>query len=79
MMEAIDIKSTDAKYIITVDKSIVDMEIILDILEKLKLECLAKNIDFNENIVNLSEEIKKSWWKKNKDRFLEGIVNEDSD
>jgi hypothetical protein len=71
-MEAIQIKSTNGELTIKVDKSRIDLDIILDFLERLRVEFLAQKIDFDEKILKISDEIKENWWSKNKDRFLTG-------
>ena len=69
-MEAIELKSYKNKYLISLDKSYFDKEIIYNLLERLRIEYLAKKISFNKSIEDLGEEIKEEWWKKNKDKFL---------
>ena len=69
-MEAIELKSYKNKYLISLDKSYFDKEILYNLLERLRIEYLAKKISFNKSIEDLGEEIKEEWWKKNKDKFL---------
>lgn len=69
-MEAIELKSYKNKYLISLDKSYFDKEILYNLLERLRIEYLAKKINFNKSIEDLGEEIKEEWWKKNKDKFL---------
>lgn len=71
-MEAIQVSSTNGEVTIKLDKSKIDLDIILDFLERLRIEFLAKKIDFNEEILKISDEIKENWWSRNKDRFLTG-------
>ena len=72
-MEAIQIKSTNGELTIKVDKSRIDLDIILDFLERLRVEFLAKKIDFDEEVLKISDEIKTNWWSRNKERFLTGV------
>ncbi len=70
-MEALEIKSTKDRMIISIDKSSIDSDYIIELMERLKVETLAKKVDFNKGILKLADEIKKKWWKENKDEFLE--------
>lgn len=71
-MEAIQVSSTNGELTIKVDKSRIDMDIILDFLERLRVEFLAQKIDFDKEILKISDEIKENWWSRNKDQFLAG-------
>jgi hypothetical protein len=65
------VTSSENKVIVSIDKSLMDKEYVLEILERLRLEYLAKKADFNESVMGLSRRIKTDWWKKNKESFLE--------
>ena len=69
-MQAIDLQTTDDRFLISIDKSLVDKEFLLDLVEKIRLEYLIRKADFDESIEDLGEEIKADWWQKNKDRFI---------
>jgi hypothetical protein len=69
-MEAVEIKSTKNRMVISIDKSSVDSDYIVELTERLRTETLAKRIDFDKKILKLAGEIKKKWWKENKDEFL---------
>jgi hypothetical protein len=70
MMGALEIKSTKDRMIISIDKSSIDSDYIIELMERLKVETLAKKVDFDKRILKLADEIKKKWWKENKDKFL---------
>jgi len=70
VMKAIQIKSNKDKFLITLDKSYFDKETLYNFLDKLRIEYLAKRIDFDESIEDLGDEIKNDWWKRNKKKFL---------
>ncbi len=72
-MEAIQIQSTENKIRILVDKNVVDIDFLVDLMEQLRIEYLAKKIDFSEDIISIGDDMKKNWWQKNKDEFLKGI------
>jgi hypothetical protein len=69
-MEAINIQSTEKKYVISIDKNAVDKDFLFDLLERLSIENLAQKVKMDDSIIDFGEDIKKEWWKNNKDRFL---------
>ena len=69
-MQAIDLQTTDDRFLISIDKKFVDKEFLLNLLEKLRLEYLIRKADFDESIEDLGEEIKGDWWQKNKSKFI---------
>lgn len=69
-MQAIDLQTTEDKFLISIDKNSVDKEFLLGLIEKIRLETLVRKADFDESVEDLGEEIKAVWWKKNKDRFI---------
>lgn len=70
-MQAIEVKSTDDKVIITIDKKAIDIDFLTHLLNKFRVEQLIEKANFDEEILKLSKEIKRDWWKKNKAEFLE--------
>ena len=71
-MEAVEVTSLKDRLVISIDKSLVSKEYLLNLLNRLYLEDLSKKADFDEKVLEISEEIKSNWWKENKDRFLNG-------
>ncbi len=69
-MEAINIQSTEEKYVISIDKNALDKDFLFDLLERLSIENLAQKINMDDSIIDLGEDIKKEWWQNNKDRLL---------
>ncbi|MDZ7318428.1 MAG: hypothetical protein ONB11_04690 [candidate division KSB1 bacterium] len=69
-MEAIQIKSTNGDLTIKIDKSKIDLDVILEFLDRLRVEFLAQKIDFDKEILKISDEIKENWWSRNKERFV---------
>jgi hypothetical protein len=69
-MQAIDLQTTNDKFLISIDKNLVDKEFLLNLIEKIRLEYLVRKVDFDESIEDLGEEIKADWWQKNKDKFI---------
>ncbi len=69
-MQAIDLQTTNDRFLISIDKGLVDKEFVVNLIEKIRLEYLVGKADFDESIETLGEEIKADWWTKNKDRFI---------
>lgn len=70
MTQPITLDTSDSRFIISIDKQAIDKKILLKYIESLRLELLAHEVDFDEDIEVLGREIKSEWWKKNKDRFI---------
>ena len=69
-MQAISLKKTPEKFLLSIDRSVIDTPSLLRLLERLRVESLGKKVDFGEDIELLGEEIKADWWEKNKKRFI---------
>ena len=69
-MARINIESTQDEYLIRIDKTLVDKTYVHQLLNLLQIEELAQRVDFDDSIIDLGEEIKTDWWKKNKARFI---------
>lgn len=69
-MTTFQIQHTAETVQVVFDKKHFSEEELLKILNFLRLEFLAKKIDFNEDIEALGNEIKHDWWLKNKNRFI---------
>jgi hypothetical protein len=69
-MEAVEVTSLKDRVIISIDKSLINKEYLLNLLDRLQVESLSQKANFDEKVLDISEEIKKNWWKENKDRFL---------
>ena len=69
-MNAIDIQNQADRYVISIDKKAVSQEFMLELLERLQFEQLARKIDFDDSILALVEEINSNCWQQNKQRFI---------
>jgi len=69
-VEAVEVTSLKDRVVISVDKTLVSKEYLLNLLDRLQLENLAQKADFDEKVLEISEEIKKNWWEENKHQFL---------
>ncbi|MEZ5041841.1 MAG: hypothetical protein R2828_18240 [Saprospiraceae bacterium] len=69
-MRAITLETQDNNYLIRIDKNSIDKDFLFNLIEKLRLEFLAQEVDFDEDIEELGKEIKSNWWKENKEKYL---------
>lgn len=69
-MEAIQFQSSADRYLISIDKSALDQETVLKVLEWLTVENLAQRVSIDNAVIELADEIKTDWWKQNKHRFI---------
>ncbi len=69
-MTKIQLDTQPDKYMISIDRSAVDRQWLVQLIERLRLEELAGQFDFGEDVEALGEQIKADWWAKNKSRFI---------
>lgn len=69
-MTHIQLETKADKYLISIDKATFNREWVAQLIEKLRIEELAKQFDFDEDIEAVGEQIKADWWAKNKARFI---------
>ena len=69
-MKSITIDSSDDRFIISIDKKLINKDLLLQFLDNLRMEFLARKVGFDKDIEDLGEEINEEWWEKNKDRFI---------
>lgn len=70
MENGINLQSTAENFIISIDKNFMDKVFLMKLLDKIRIEYLARKIAFDESIEDLGENIKQDWWEKNKARLL---------
>ncbi len=69
-MRAISLETEGDEFVIRLKKNSINETFVMELLRRLRMEQLAKEIDFDSGIDSLGEEIKADWWEKNKARFL---------
>ncbi len=69
-MKVIDFETTADKFLISIDKNAMKKESVLRIIKRVRQEYLAELADIDESVLELGEEIKATWWQKNKSRFI---------
>jgi len=67
---ALSLQTVDNRFLISIDKTYIDQDFLMRLMNRIRIEYLAKKIDFDETIEELGEEIKANWWEKNKDRLM---------
>lgn len=78
-MKAIELQTDETAFWLKIDKTAIDKEVLIDLIQRIRFEYLIKKADFDEDIVELGEEIKAEWWAKNKERLLgDALKNEES-
>ncbi len=70
-MEAISLESKDDQFLITIDKNSINTEVVVQLINRLRMEYLVEKAAFEDDIEKLGEEIKSEWWSNNKSRLLE--------
>ncbi|MCI0611951.1 hypothetical protein L0244_03080 [bacterium] len=72
----IDITFEAEDVVLKFPKRLVSSAYLQNFLEKLRLEMLAmKSLMTEEQVWELSEEVKQQWWDKNKEAFLNRVRN----
>jgi hypothetical protein len=69
-MNAINIKTIKDQVVIKVDSSLINIDFLNKLYSRVRVEELAKKAKFDNKVVKIGEEIKKDWWKKNKNKYL---------
>jgi len=70
-MNPISVQSQKDFIQITLDRTLVPMDFLLDLLDTLQIEYLAKEINFSDDMLQIGEDIKREWWQKHKRQFLQ--------
>jgi len=78
-MQDFSIKSLGEQIIITVDRSLMSLESLNRLFERMRIEQLVKKANFRDEVVDIGNEIKRDWWQKNREQYLEGISDADRD
>ena len=69
-MKPISISTQADRFVISIDKNHLPKEVLLQFVDQLRVEALAQQVDFSEDIEALGEEIKAAWWEAHKSRFI---------
>ena len=78
-MNAITVNTTPDKYLISIDRTLMDKPAFRTFFERLRLEVLADSMDTDEaDLQQISEKIKEGWWLKNKEAVMLRLANHSS-
>lgn len=69
-MKSITLDSSEDRFIISIDKKVINKDLLMQFIDNLRLEFLARKVNFDESIEELGEIIKEDWWRDNKERFI---------
>lgn len=69
-MSTIAVKSFKDKIVVTLDKTESNVDMLLSFLDRLEIEQSVRKIDFSDDILKISRDIKSKWWQANKKRVL---------
>lgn len=72
-MKGLNIQSKSNQIIITISKNKFDENYLLNMIERMNIEYLAKKADFDERVLDIAEEINENWWKENGRNFLKDV------
>ncbi|OQX23026.1 MAG: hypothetical protein BWK80_28080 [Desulfobacteraceae bacterium IS3] len=78
-MRNFSMQSVGNQVVITVDLSFMNIESLNRLFERLRIEELIQKADFSDEITEIGTEIKQSWWQRNREQYLKGIINENRD
>lgn len=69
-MNSVEVHTNAQEYVIHIQKNAVNTQLLNDFLERVKIEALANKIGFDDEVLEIGEEINKNWWQQNKSRFI---------
>jgi len=78
-MKNFNIQSVGNQAVITVDLSFMNIESLNRIFDRLRTEQLIQKANFSDEINEIGPEIKRAWWRKNREQYLKGVTDADCD
>ncbi len=69
-MDAITFETKDDKFLISVDRQSFKEEFVMQLVSQLHMQYLTDKVAFGEDIENVGEDIKATWWDNNKSKLL---------
>jgi hypothetical protein len=76
-MKNFSIQSAGNQAVITVDLSLISIESLNRLFERLRTEELIQKAGFSDSLVEIGTDIKQSWWRKNREQYLKGALDAD--
>ncbi|MCP4404579.1 MAG: hypothetical protein GY801_45665 [bacterium] len=78
-MQNFNIQSRGDQIVITIDRSLMGLESFNRLFERMRVEQLVQKANFSDDVIEIGTEIKRDWWRKNREQYLEGIADADRD
>lgn len=69
-MNSVEVHINAQEYVIHIQKNAINTQLLNDFLERVKIEALANKVGFDDEILEVGEEINRNWWQQNKARFI---------
>jgi hypothetical protein len=69
-MTGIALSANEQQFLLTIDKNVISKAKLEQLLERIRLEFLVEQANFDESIEALGDDLKADWWAKNKARLL---------
>ncbi|MDZ7876791.1 MAG: hypothetical protein U5L45_03930 [Saprospiraceae bacterium] len=64
------VQTTSESITLTFDRRQVRTEWLLKFMERMRLEMLIQEVDFDEDIEEIGKEMKNSWWERHKHHLI---------
>lgn len=71
-MDTVSLETTDDKFLISIDKTVVDKDFVMQLIERIRPKYPAQKVNFSNDIVAEGQRIKSEWWQKNRKRLVGG-------
>ncbi len=69
MQQAINIETNSDNFVISISRNAIDQTTLFKLVARLRLEYLLNKSAIEENIEQISEEIKTEWWQRNEEFY----------
>jgi hypothetical protein len=69
MQQAINIETNSDNFVISISRNAIDQTTLFKLVARLRLEYLLNKGAIDENIEQISEEIKTEWWQRNEEFY----------
>lgn len=69
MQQAINIETNSENFVISISRNAIDQTTLFKLVARLRLEYLLNKSAIDENIEQISEEIKTEWWQRNEEFY----------
>ncbi|MEM6698070.1 MAG: hypothetical protein AAF806_24020 [Bacteroidota bacterium] len=69
-MNTIQLEIQENRYLLSIDKTFIDRNYLDRLIRSIRIEYLAAQVNFEDDIEDLGEEIQNDWWQANKAKLL---------